>query len=107
MDGGAVVISYRTNSGMVQALLDITDDGLMNELASRLIATAGDLFGYRGKLIQGSAPEAVYLVDNPNRRCPNIDKARSHLGYEPGISIEEGLRRSLIWYHHNQQAEEA
>jgi nucleoside-diphosphate-sugar epimerase len=46
-------------------------------------------------------------VDNPNRRCPNIDKARSHLGYEPGISIEEGLRRSLIWYHHNQQAEEA
>jgi nucleoside-diphosphate-sugar epimerase len=79
----------------------------MNELASRLIATAGDLFGYRGKLIQGSAPEAVYLVDNPNRRCPNIDKARSHLGYEPGISIEEGLRRSLIWYHHNQQAEEA
>jgi UDP-glucuronate decarboxylase len=79
----------------------------MTELANRLIGTAGELFGYRGKLIHQPAPEAVYLVDNPNRRCPNIDKARSQLGYEPGVSIEEGLRRSLIWYHHNQEAEEA
>lgn len=79
----------------------------MKELADRLIATAGDLFGYKGKLIHQPAPEAVYLVDNPNRRCPNIAKSRSQLGYEPGIGIEEGLRRTLMWYHHNQEAEEA
>lgn len=79
----------------------------MAELSNRLIATAGELFGYRGRLVHRPAPEAVYLVDNPNRRCPNIDKARSELGYSPGISIDDGLRRSLIWYHHNQQAEEA
>lgn len=79
----------------------------MKELAERLIATAGDLFGYKGKLIHQPAPEAVYLIDNPNRRCPNIAKSRSHLGYEPGIGIEEGLRRTLMWYHHNQEAEEA
>ena len=29
VDGGAVVISYRTSSGIVQALLDITGDGLI------------------------------------------------------------------------------
>ena len=29
MDGGAVVISYRTSSGIVQALLDIAEDGLI------------------------------------------------------------------------------
>ena len=29
MDGGAVVVSYRTSSGIVQALLDIADDGLI------------------------------------------------------------------------------
>ncbi len=79
----------------------------MTDLANRLIAGAGDLFGYRGKLVRQPAPEAVYLVDNPNRRCPNIDKARSHLGYEPGVSIDDGLRRSLIWYHHHREAEEA
>jgi nucleoside-diphosphate-sugar epimerase len=79
----------------------------MKELADRLIATAGELFGYKGKLVHQPAPEAVYLVDNPNRRCPNITKARSQLGYEPGIGIEDGLRRTLMWYHHNQEAEEA
>jgi UDP-glucuronate decarboxylase len=79
----------------------------MTDLANRLIANAGELFGYRGKLVHQPAPEAVYLVDNPNRRCPNIQKARSQLGYEPSVSIEEGLKRSLIWYHHNQEAEEA
>ena len=29
MDGEAVVVSYRTSSGIVQALLDIADDGLI------------------------------------------------------------------------------
>ncbi len=48
-----------------------------------------------------------YLVDNPNRRCPVIEKARSHLGYDPSILVDEGLRRSLIWYHYHREAEEA
>jgi UDP-glucuronate decarboxylase len=84
-----------------------TPEVSMKELADRLIGTAGDLLGYRGKLVHQPAPEAVYLVDNPNRRCPDIRKARTQLGYEPGIGIEEGLRRTLMWYHHNQEAEEA
>ena len=79
----------------------------MTELAQRLIDTSGELFGYRGRLVHKPNPEADYLVDNPNRRCPNIDKARAHLGYEPGVSIEDGLSRSLVWYHHNREAEEA
>ena len=29
MDGGAVLVSYRISSGIVQALLDIADDGLI------------------------------------------------------------------------------
>jgi UDP-glucuronate decarboxylase len=79
----------------------------MRELAERIIATAGELFDYRGRLVRQPNPESVYLVDNPNRRCPNIDRSRSHLGYNPTVGIEEGLRRALIWYHHNPQAEEA
>ena len=79
----------------------------MRELAERLTETARQLFGYQGKLIRKPNTEADYLVDNPNRRCPNIAKARSHLGYEPRIQIDEGLRRALTWYHHNREAEEA
>lgn len=77
------------------------------ELAEKVIATARDLFGYRGKLVRGKSAEADYLVDNPNRRCPIIDKARRHLNYDPSILVDEGLRRSLIWYHHNRVAEDA
>ena len=39
-----------------------------------------------------------YLVDNPSRRCPDVGKARRELGYTPEVSLDEGLRRSLLWY---------
>lgn len=79
----------------------------IRELAERVIATAGELLGYRGQLVRKPNPETDYLVDNPNRRCPDIAKGRSHLGYEPTVGLDEGLRRALIWYHHNPVAEEA
>ncbi len=31
-------------------------------------------------------------------RVPSIDSARSILGYEPAISMDEGLRRTIAWY---------
>jgi len=76
------------------------------QLADRVIATARDLFDYRGKLVRRASSETDYLVDNPNRRCPAIEKARCHLGYNPSILLDEGLRRSLIWYSYNREEEE-
>ena len=38
-----------------------------------------------------------YPADEPNRRCPDIKKARLQLGFEPEVSIDEGLRRFLEW----------
>jgi nucleoside-diphosphate-sugar epimerase len=73
----------------------------MRELATRVTETARSLFGYQGRLITQPSDEKDYLVDNPNRRCPIIAKAREHLGYNPTVSVEEGIRRALIWYHHN------
>lgn len=31
-------------------------------------------------------------------RIPNIDKARSLLGFEPTVDLEEGLERTIAWY---------
>lgn len=76
-------------------------------LAEKTASTAKELFGYSGKVIRKTNTERDYLVDSPNRRCPNIKKAMEHLGYNPTILIDEGLKRSLIWYHHNRKAEEA
>lgn len=79
----------------------------MARLAELVVGCARDLFGYRGKVVLGRSQEADYLVDNPNRRCPVIDKARSQLGYEPKVLVDEGVYRSLVWYHHNPVAEVA
>lgn len=78
----------------------------MAELGERVAETARELFGYQGQLHLGESPEGeVYMVDNPNRRCPDISKARAQIGYEPAFGIEEGLRRTLIWYNENRWGE--
>jgi nucleoside-diphosphate-sugar epimerase len=77
----------------------------INDVAQLVVAAAFELFGYRGKVIRGVSPDKNYLVDNPNRRCPDIRKARAELGFAPGIPLEAGLRRMLSWYFGNQEAE--
>ena len=79
----------------------------ITELAHKVADLSRELSGYRGKVILRPSQDAEYLVDNPLRRCPVIAKARTQLGYCPSVSLEEGLRRALIWYRENQVAEEA
>jgi UDP-glucuronate decarboxylase len=38
-----------------------------------------------------------YPADEPNRRCPDIKKARLQLGFDPSVDLDEGLRRFLSW----------
>ena len=77
------------------------------ELADRMIALGQELFGYQGKLVRQESTDKAYLVDNPYRRCPVTTKARTELGYDPQIGIDEGLRRSLLWYSGNREAQDA
>ena len=35
------------------------------------------------------------MTDNPNRRCPNIEKAKRLLDYNPSIYVDEGIGRYL------------
>jgi UDP-glucuronate decarboxylase len=67
---------------------------------------ANDLFDYQLKVVKGQSPETDYLVDNPNRRCPDITKARQELQYRPRMTLEEGLSRTLLWYTGNRGGEE-
>jgi dTDP-glucose 4,6-dehydratase/UDP-glucuronate decarboxylase len=66
----------------------------MRELAEMLLKTAGS----HRKVIHKPSEEADYLTDNPNRRCPNLEKARTLLGYAPRVGLELGLKRLLEWY---------
>jgi dTDP-glucose 4,6-dehydratase len=51
--------------------------------------------------ITGSKSEIVYKPlppDDPKRRQPIIDKARDILGWEPKISLEEGLAKTIPYF---------
>ena len=73
----------------------------IRRLAEMVIDVSRTLFGYKGELVFKESQDEHYLTDNPNRRCPLICKAREDLGYEPRISIDVGLKQSLIWYKDN------
>lgn len=79
----------------------------MAQLAQYVVEASSRLFGYTGKVVLGKATEADYLIDNPNRRCPNIDKARAELEFDPKVLVPDGIERSLVWYGHNRNADAA
>lgn len=79
----------------------------VRELAERLAALGRRLFGYSGRVVHQPSPDRDYLRDNPTRRCPSIRKARRELGYEPRVALDEGLRRTLIWYAENRFGDDA
>jgi UDP-glucuronate decarboxylase len=74
----------------------------MRDLAALLVKIAGS----HRKVIYRPSDEVHYLTDNPNRRCPDITKARSQIGYQPLVSLETGLGRTLEWYRRFQSLEE-
>jgi dTDP-glucose 4,6-dehydratase len=51
--------------------------------------------------LTGSSSPIQFLPlpqDDPRRRQPDITKARQLLGWEPRVSLEEGLRETIAWF---------
>lgn len=67
----------------------------ISELAEKYRMAANELFGYRGNVVYAISSDSEYLTNNPQRRCPNIEKAKKLLGYDPTIDVDEGIRRFL------------
>lgn len=58
-------------------------------------------FAERIKALTGSSSEIVYHPlpeDDPQRRRPDITKAREVLGWEPLVSLDEGLRLTVEYF---------
>lgn len=78
----------------------------VQELAMLMVKQAKSLYNYQGKIRMAQNNDAFYIKHNPQRRCPCIDKIALELHFHTTITLEEGIRKSLIWYRDNQYATE-
>ena len=67
----------------------------VREFAELFETEARQTIGCRAQDSFAVSKEKEYLTDNPNRRCPDISKARSILGYDPSVGIADGITRYL------------
>ena len=61
----------------------------IRELAERIVA----LTGSKSRIVERPLP-----VDDPKVRQPDITRARTLLGWEPKVSLDEGLPRTLAYF---------
>ncbi len=61
----------------------------MRQLAERIVAITGS----RSRIVERPLP-----VDDPKRRQPDITRARTVLGWEPKVPLEDGLPRTIEYF---------
>lgn len=71
------------------------DEMTVNEITEMI----RDIVGTNVPIVHRSLPE-----DDPKVRRPDVTKARKALGWEPKISIEEGLKKTVEWFRQKLQA---
>jgi nucleoside-diphosphate-sugar epimerase len=59
----------------------------------KLAETIIDLSGSKSRIVHRDLP-----VDDPKQRQPDITRARTLLGWEPEVGLEDGLRRTLEYF---------
>lgn len=69
------------------------DEMSILEFAHRIIALSGSCSS-----IVFVQPEDARVRDDPKVRRPDITRARTLLGWQPQVSLEEGLRRTIEWF---------
>ena len=90
--------------GFVTALLSEYNGEAFNIGNDDREITMYELAGLISEIVGGvdirfkQSADQSYLTDNPQRRRPDLTKARTLLGYSPRVSLEQGLERILKWY---------
>lgn len=74
-------------------------------LAEIYVEAGREIMGYTGQVRYAVSEDKEYLTNNPQRRCPDITKARTILGYNPSITVEQGVRRFLQYLKESDKGE--
>ena len=64
-------------------------ESTIRELAEMIIAMTGS---------KSSLEEHPLPGDDPTQRCPDIGLAKKELGWEPGIALEDGLKKTIDYF---------
>jgi UDP-glucuronate decarboxylase len=70
----------------------------IGDLARKVIGVVGS----RSKIIHRPLP-----VDDPVQRCPNIGVAKTVLGWQPEVTLDDGLRRTIAYFERQLRTEAA
>jgi len=86
LDGMIALMEYEGTLRHEPFNLGNPDEVTVADLARIII----ELTGARAGVVDHDLPQ-----DDPVRRCPDITRARTELGFEPKVGLEEGLQRTI------------
>lgn len=89
--------------GLLKLLLTPAIDGEVVNIGSKEEISILDLAkltvkisGSKSKFEFNPGPE--FMKEDPMRRCPDLAKAKKLLNFEPEITLEEGLEKTIEWF---------
>ncbi len=88
VEGTVLAMESDSSNGEIYHIGDSTEITI-----EQLIKTTGSYLGFTG-----TYENAPTYPGSVGRRCPDITKARTQLGYSPKVSWEDGLKTTLDWY---------
>jgi UDP-glucuronate decarboxylase len=74
----------------------------ISDFAMIFVNIGKKLFDYEKEIKFGSSIDQDYLINNPQRRMPNIIKARKKLNFNPITNLVDGITEYLYWAKENQ-----
>lgn len=97
--------------GFMKILLDAEKPDVFNvgnpipEISIIDLANLVERIASPGTRIEVIKYPETYPEDEPNRRCPKIDRISTRLGFVPTVDLEEGVRRFFNWSRENYSKE--
>lgn len=86
---GLIALMDAEFDGMEPVNLGNPNEMTINELLAQIVARTGSTAG----VVHRPLP-----IDDPRRRRPDIGRAKAVLGWQPRVSLAEGLERTCAWF---------
>jgi UDP-glucuronate decarboxylase len=94
---GYFYVMFRGRKGDVYNIGSDEPEISMYDLACKFQQIARDEVGYMKNIKFVVSDDPNYLVDNPQRRCPDLAKSKELVGFKLYTTLDIGITKSLLW----------